>query len=254
MKNIKIALVQMRSEKGQLNDNLDQIEAYIKRCKDKNAEIVCFPEMSITGYIDPIKFPQGVLSLNSAPVKRFIELSGLYGILAIAGIAEENPDGKPYITQLAALNGELLCSYRKINVADNEAELFTQGEDIGAFDFKGIKFGLAVCADINKEDVFKAYAASGAELVFECAAPGLYGEQATRDWYSGFNWWRSECFTKLGRYAKDNSIYIAVSTQAGRTIDEDFPGGGYTFSPEGNCICETLDWSESVLYTPLAIE
>jgi hypothetical protein len=30
---------------------------------------------------------------------------------------------------------------------------------------------------------------------------------------------------KEGCYALENSISIAVATQAGRTIDEDFPGG-----------------------------
>ena len=42
--------------------------------------------------------------------------------------------------------------------------------------------------------------------------------------------------TKLGRYARDDGVHIAVATQAGRTVDEDFPGGGYLFAPDGACI------------------
>jgi hypothetical protein len=64
-------------------------------------------------------------------------------------------------------------------------------------------------------------------VVFEVAAPGLYGEQATRDWRSGYEWWRGECHEYLSAYARDYGLWIAVATQAGRTVDEDFPGGEY---------------------------
>ena len=40
---------------------------------------------------------------------------------------------------------------------------------------------------------------------------------------------------------------MAIATQAGRTRDEDFPGGGYLFSPDGRLLAETPDWRESVL-------
>lgn len=253
MERIKIALVQIKAEKGQIYSNLDQIESYIQKSKDNNADIVCFPEMSITGYINPMVYPEAVLSLENPPIKHFIELSKKYSILVIAGFVEKNPDGKPYITQLAALNGELRAVYRKINVAEDEMGWFSCGREISVFLYNGIHVGLTVCADIDKDSIFDNYASAGVKLIFECAAPGLYGDQETRNWSNGYNWWRSECYGKLGTYAKKNGIYIAVSTQAGRTVDEDFPGGGYVFSPEGTCISETPDWNESVLYTQLAI-
>jgi predicted amidohydrolase len=36
--------------------------------------------------------------------------------------------------------------------------------------------------------------------------------------------------------------------------DEDFPGGGYVFGPDGTCMFATCDWSEGVLYATLAIQ
>ncbi len=83
-------------------------------------------------------------------------------------------------------------------------------------------------------------------MVFEVAAPGLYGEQATRDWRSGYEWWRGECQQYLAAYARDYGLWIAVATQAGRTVDEDFPGGGFLYRPDGECVYETADWSEGV--------
>ncbi len=91
-------------------------------------------------------------------------------------------------------------------------------------------------------------------MVFELAAPGLYGEQATRNWQSGFAWWEGECQSYLSRYARQYGLWIAVATQAGRTVDEDFPGGGYLFAPDGRRLYATPDGSPGVVYLGLDLE
>jgi hypothetical protein len=89
--------------------------------------------------------------------------------------------------------------------------------------------------------------------VLECAAPGLYGEQATRNWQAGYDWWREKCADQLGAYAREHHFSIAVTTQAGRTVDEDFPGGGYLFGPDGATLASTDDWLEGVLDVDLLV-
>jgi predicted amidohydrolase len=137
--------------------------------------------------------------------------------------------------------------YRKTTVIDEETEWFSPGEGVPIFEHAGVPFGVAICADIDNPDVFAAAAGQGARVILECAAPGLYGEQATRNWQTGYDWWREKCAEQLGGYAREHRIYIAVATQAGRTIDEDFPGGGYLFGPDGATLASTDDWSEGVL-------
>lgn len=254
MKTIKIALVQMKCEKADIDANLGSIKKYTKECKNHGADIVCFPEMSITGYIDPVQNPEKLLNIESNAVKYILSLSKRYEILITAGFIEKSHDIKPYITQIAAYDGMIKTIYRKITIADDETQWFIAGGRIATFTYNDIKMGLSICADINNEKLFSYLAASGAKIVFESAAPGLYGEQKTRNWQSGFDWWKNECHTKLGKYAKDNEIYIAVSTQAGRTVDEDFPGGGYVFSKDGECIAESKDWHEGILYDTLCFE
>jgi predicted amidohydrolase len=48
-------------------------------------------------------------------------------------------------------------------------------------------------------------------------------------------------------------VHIAVATQAGRTVDEDFPGGGYVFDPGGTTVAETGDWQEGLLVADLPV-
>ncbi|WP_325176763.1 carbon-nitrogen hydrolase family protein [Paenibacillus alkalitolerans] len=250
-KEYKFALVQMKSEKAAVDRNLQSMSEYIAAAQANNVDFICFPEMNITGYIDPAKFPNAVISIDHQAVSEVIRLSGHYSICVIAGFVEYNPNGKPYINQFVAHNGTLLGSYRKKTIKDGEEYWFTPGDQQPIFNVSGLTFGLSVCADIDDPDIFREYARKGADIVFESAAPGLYGEQETRNWSSGFNWWRSNCMEKLGKYAADNSMFIGVSTQAGRTIDEDFPGGGYLFDPRGKCTAESGNWSEGVLHTQI---
>lgn len=254
MKSITIGLVQMRCEKGAIDENLASIRASLQAGMSKGVDIMCFPEMSITGYANPLRYPETVLRLDGPEVARFVAMTKDIPITAIAGLIEENPQGKPFITQIIAHEGTILGVYRKQTIAEDEVEWFAPGLTKTVFHHPKVVFGVSICADINTPKIFAAYAKMGAQIVFEAAAPGLYGSQETRNWLSGYQWWQNECFHKLGHYAHDNTIYIAVATQAGRTCDEDFPGGGYVFGPDGICLSSTIDWSEGILYVTLPID
>jgi predicted amidohydrolase len=207
--------------------------------------------MSITGYIDPRKNPEAVLTLSSHAVKQFCEITKDTSLMAIAGIVEDNPAGKPFITQIIAAEGVLAGWYRKVNVADDELVMFDSADETPIFSYRDVSFGVAICADVGHGDLFAEYAKQGAKIVFAAAAPGLYGPQKTRDWQAGFSWWRDECRGNLSKFAKDGGVNIVVATQAGRTVDEDFPGGGYAFDLNGDVVAETADWTEGILFVQI---
>lgn len=247
MRELTLGLAQMKCQKGAIGYNIISMYKYLEECKKKGADIVCFPEMNITGYINPLKYPEAVISRYHSAIQKVADMSFTYQTTIIAGFAEKNYEGKPFITQLVAQEGKVAGFYRKKNICGDESDWFSPGTETPIFSHSGINFGLAICADLDDGGIFKEYAEQGASLVFESAAPGLYGEQENRDWESGFNWWKSECKSKLGKYAEESGIYIAAATQAGRTEDEDFPGGGYLFTPQGNCTYETDDWHEGII-------
>lgn len=247
---LRIGLVQMRCEKGATAANIVATARLAAEAVERGADVVAFPEMNLTGYVTPA--PAAAAIRRDGPeLAQLATLTRTLDAAVVVGFIEENPAGKPFITQAVLRRGEPVGFYRKRNVAPDEVEFFAPGSKPFVFKHGGVRIGLAVCADIDRREVFADCAGAGADLVIECAAPGLYGEQATRDWRSGWEWWRGECHEKLGRYAKELGIYIGVSTQAGRTVDEDFPGGGYLFAPDGACIAETGDWREGVLMVTL---
>ena len=237
-----IALIQMRCEKGAMADNLRFIREQILLADARGVDVIAFPEMCITGYADPTRYPEALLQLDGPEISAVLEMTHERAITVLAGLIEQNPAGKPFITQVVIRNGVLVGFYRKITIIDEEAEWFSPGKSVPVFTHSGITFGMAICADIDNESVFADCARQGARIVFELAAPGLYGEQSTRDWHAGYDWWETKCREQLSAYAQKHGIWIAVVTQAGRTVDEDFPSGGFLFAPDGKRIFATPHW------------
>lgn len=188
MKTLNIALVQMRCEKGAVDANLEAIQVYLREAISRNADIICFPEMSITGYIDPTRQPEAILRLDGREVARFVAMTRETSITALAGLVEANPSGKPFITQIVARDGKLLSYYRKKTIITDEVAWFAPGPTVTTFAHPKATCGFAICADIEDPAIFAENARQGAHIIFEAAAPGLYGDQATRNWQSGYAW------------------------------------------------------------------
>jgi predicted amidohydrolase len=244
----RFGLIQMRCEKGAIAENLGRITDYLAEAAARQVDIVGFPEMCLTGYADPIRYPEMMLNLNGPEIAQFLHVTRKFSGTVLAGFIETNPDGKPFITQIAARNGALSGYYRKITIRDEEVEWFSAGQAVPVFYHDDLCFGMAICADLKNPEVFSQISNQGARLVFELAAPGLYGAQETRDWQASFAWWEGECENYLGSYAHDYGAWILVATQAGRTVDEDFPGGAFVFAPGGKRVFATPDGSEGAVF------
>lgn len=251
---LRIGLVQMFCEKGDIDNNLQRHREYIVEAESKGVDIMAFPEASITGYNDRGGYPEAIIETDGPEIDTLSKATTSKEVTVLAGFIEKNIVDKPFVTQAVIRDGQATGFYRKLTIVDDDRDRFSPGENSPVFRHNGLNFGISICSDIDNEDIFAEYARQGAQIVFECAAPGLYGEQATRNWRSGFEWWEGMCWKNLGVYAKKYGIWIAVATQAGRTIDEDFPGGGYVFTPGGRRLFATPDWSPGAAYLEIDLE
>jgi predicted amidohydrolase len=243
---MKIALIQMSSKKDEIASNLAAMVDFIERAAHDHADLVVFPEMSLTGYFTSPKYLSSAISVEDIEVKKIVALSKTYGLTIIFGLSEKDGD-RTYISQLVAQDDQLSGIYRKHNVLNEEAGIFTPGKSSPIFGLGKFKFGITICADIDLPELFEEYSKSGCDMVFECASPNLYGDRKNRDWEKGYAWWKIRCVEKIGQYALRNKMMIAVATQRGRDIDDDFPGGGYLFSQNGELLAETKDYRQEML-------
>jgi predicted amidohydrolase len=255
---LKIALAQMRCEKGDWEGNLRRTEEWMAEAAAQGCEVVVFPEMGLSGYCFDEHYTQAARSLDSPPVRRFVDLTARYGVAASGGFIEPNGEDKPFVTQVLAQHGRIVGVYRKVHIVDEEAELFSAGSETPVFKLPlrdgELTCALAICADSDRPDLFARFAERGARVVFHSSAPGLYGRRTDEaSWRAGYNWYKSYLGERLPGYARDNKLTIAVATQCGATIDEDFPGGSFVFDRDGSCLACTEDYQETLLIHELDV-
>ena len=75
MKTVRAGLVQMRCEKGAIAANLDAISHTLAAAAALDVDILGFPEMSITGYVDPTQYPGSILRLDGPETAQLLEIT-----------------------------------------------------------------------------------------------------------------------------------------------------------------------------------
>ncbi len=253
---MRALLAAINCQKGDIERNFATHADAVAEAVAERCDIAVFPEMSLTGYLNPERADHVPISVESEPVRRMCELSAETGIDLLFGIVEANPTGLPFIAQVSASSGQIEAVYRKRHLGEGEPGLFTAGADAGAESVVTGKaddrFGIAVCADYEVPDEFEYAARNGARTVFHPSAPGLWGRRTDEaSWRNGFDWWRGSCIENHGQRAKELGISIAVVTQAGVTEDEDFPGWAAVIGPDGRVKTELPDWHAANLVVDL---
>jgi predicted amidohydrolase len=236
-------LTSMTCPKGDLVGNLSRHRHLLDAANSQGCDLILFPEMSLTGYC-----ANGAVPLTHPVVAELI--AATLGAPAVCfGLVEgTGSGGVPYITQLVAEHGQLVAVHRKEQLGEGEERDFRTGAGAGAFRVAGTTCTMAICAEIGAEAPYSA----GADVVLGPSAPGLYGRRrrTDEDWRRGFEWWSSRVIHDAERLLGRHQV-LAVSSQAGATVDEDFPGWAALLGPDGDVVHALPDWRPGQLLVQL---
>jgi predicted amidohydrolase len=247
---VKALLTALSCQKGELETNSLRHLALLEEGAVRGARIVVFPEMSLTGSVDRMHWPGHAIGLTHPAVGEIAAAAARVGVAALFGIAQALDD-RVYITQVLADGGRVVGHYQKRTLGDDE-EMYRAGSDPARFALGTTPIGIAICAESGADAPFDDAAAAGARVVFCCAAPGLYGRRTDEaGWRSGFDWWAGAALGDAARHARRLGLWIALSTQAGATADEDFPGLAALVDPTGAVLTALPDWHEGTLLVDL---
>ena len=87
MRDIRIATVILPASIGQLQANLDRMSHWIEVAKDQGAEIVCFPEMNLSGYAPTAMTTKAALSIPGPVTDRLLQKAHDNDLVILAGLA-----------------------------------------------------------------------------------------------------------------------------------------------------------------------
>lgn len=148
---MRIALSQINVTVGNLRANKEKILEYINKAQEEGADMVVFPELTLTGY------PPEDLLLKKHFVlenKRYLEslAKEVKDVLAVVGFVDIDKAGYLYNAAALIYKGKVKAIYHKRELPNygvfDEKRYFKRGETKGLFYFLGLPFGITICEDI----------------------------------------------------------------------------------------------------------
>lgn len=244
MKNLKIAAVCMHSPWGKIDKNLRKTEVLVSEAKTAGTDIICFPELSLTGYL--LKDPHSLYSKAGSDdlIKEIANLGIKSGMIILAGMIEIADSG-PYISHVIAGPAGLIDIYRKTHLSPQESPLFKAGNRIDIFDSEKARFGVQLCYEAHFPEISTRMALKGAEIIFiPHASPRGNPEEKKVSW-----------MRHLPARAFDNGLFVAAVNQIGTREGElYFPGVALILGPSGQLIEDYFGKEEKIVYGELKKE
>lgn len=239
---MRVAALCMRSGPGAIKENLAKMEALSCRAAAEGAEIVCFPEFSVTGYV--LRNPQGVYAETSyeSVLDRIMSIAGKHGIVLLAGLIEPFVDGPPAIGQLVAGPEGIMGIHRKTHLSPPEKQSFRPGNRVSVFHCKDKVFGVQLCYESHFPEISTMMALKGADILFmPHASPRGTPEEKLESW-----------LRHLTGRAFDNALFIAACNSVGESQGGfPFPGVILFLGPDGRMLNKHLGNDEHLLTTTL---
>jgi predicted amidohydrolase len=230
--NFSIALAQIDPVLGDLAANVKKHVEWAERAVKAGAQLVVFPELSLTGYsvkdmnwdlaVDPSK--------DARPFAALVEMSKTVTI--IAGGVEEGPGFGIYNSAFLFEGGTVRTVHRKVYPPTygmfEENRYFSSGKDVRAFDTHLGRLGVLVCEDLWHMSLPYLLALDGAQVIISLtASPTRMGgdtEQLAAAEVNGEN---------HRVYARLLSVYLAFCNRVGFEDGVGFWGGSSLVGPGG---------------------
>ena len=168
----RIALAQINTTVGDLDGNADKILRGIERAREAHADVVAFPELTVTGYPpEDLLLKQRFVQQNVERISRIAEATT--GLTAIVGFA--HPEGRLYNAAAILHDGRLADIYHKSALPNygvfDEKRYFESGRRVPVYRIGSMIVGVSICEDIWVEDgVYLEQAEAGARLLVNISA------------------------------------------------------------------------------------
>jgi predicted amidohydrolase len=235
---MKVALAQISSVLGNVDKNLKRHLELIDQAINQKADLIIFPELSLTGYT--LKDLVAEVALNPGGSSVFQELlEASKKIDLVFGLVEEresNP-GIFYNSAVYLSEGEISHIHQKVFLPTSgmfeEGRFFGSGREFRSFKTRFGPVGLMVCRDLLHYCSSYCLLADGAQLLITIsAAPGRDLSDPESQGFETSRMWEL-MGEAISFFSSSVVIYCnRVGIEDGAT----FAGGSFIYSPLGKLI------------------
>lgn len=208
-----------------------KVEKFLKEAKAKEADIVFFPEMTLTGFsmhVEKTRDKQyGDTIGQFQHICREIGIGAGFGWVEGPEAGKENKKAKNHYT-IVDDAGVLLSDYVKIHPFSYgaEAKHFEGGNQIVHCEYKGHKIGTAICYDLRFPELFRLMESDCSLFLIPANWPAARSAH-----------WR--CL--LQARAIENQVYVAGINCVGQMEKQYYSGNSMFLNPLGESLGELVD-------------
>jgi predicted amidohydrolase len=227
---IRLALAQISSRREDKKRNLQKIEEFTIKAKEQAADLVIFPELSLTGYVLHDQVYELAETIPGPTTKKIEDLAKKTAMHIIFGMPELSEKTEATIFNTAVLVGPtgFIGKFRKMYLPTHsvfeEKRYFRPGYKPAAFNTPIGNIGLFICYDIFFPEVCRLTRLEGAELMVCISA-----SPAVR---------RSYFEILTAARAVENTAFLAYVNLAGVEDGLQFWGGSRLVSPTGDLLAK----------------
>ena len=246
MNTIRVALAQINPTVGDFEGNTRIVLDYLDRAREARADLVAFPELTITGYPpeDLLMRPHFVRE-NRRALDRVIEAAG--DMTTIIGFVDT--DGSDiYNAAGVIVGGKLINVYHKSFLPNygvfDEERYFQSGHRCPVFAFGDARVGVNICEDIW-------YPGGPTKLQSLVGDAHLIVNISASPYYAGKNFDRERM---LCTRAEDNAVALVYCNLFGGQDELVFDGNSLVIDEAGHIIARGRAFEEDLIVADINIE
>lgn len=208
----QLALVQMRVDGGQKEENLQRAEARIAEAAAGGAACVLLPEALDVGWTHPSSLTEAEPIPDGRPCARLRDTACKHGVYVCAGLTERAGQCVYNSAVLIDPGGQVLLSHRKLNELEIGHAFYVQGDRLGVCETDLGTIGLVICADGFADGcvLTRSLGYMGADVILSPSAwARLADHDNVADPYGRI--WRDSYIP----VARDFSLWIAAASNVG---------------------------------------
>ncbi|HMN59252.1 MAG TPA: nitrilase-related carbon-nitrogen hydrolase [Anaerolinea sp.] len=242
---ITLALAQINTVLGNVQKNLEKHLAIIQEAGSRGADLVIFPELSLTGYVlQDLASAVACHPRADDPIFQPL-LAASQKLDIVVGFVEEDERNRFYIASAYLSRGEVLHVHHKVYLPTyglfDEGRFFAWGDSVQAFDTPFGRAGMLICEDFWHASPPYLLWLDGADLfLFMSSSPGrgLNAEPAL-----GSALWVNRI---LRAYASLYTSFIVHTNRVGFEDGLNFWGSAVVFDPNGDLLVEGPAFEEAL--------
>ena len=245
---MKIALAQIESVLCDIDANIKKHLEFIDQAIKENADMIIFPELSLTGYDVQKKAPDIAMYCDDPRLKPLVNKS--CDIKIMCGLIEVAFAGQIYNSLVYYEGGALKAIHHKIVLPNygalEEAKHFSEGRYLDLFDLeRNWQAAPLICNDFWNPGLINLASIKGATMFIVPINSAL----GAVDYCSKSGW------HTVARY---NAMIFGTPTiivnRVGQENKYKFWGGTHVYNAEGNLIAEAKENEEDLIFTTLCFQ